>query len=219
MKYLGAPQSGSQANTTASRNRFGQYYRNRAMPTQPRTTAQLDVRNNLTAASKAWASLSDAQRAAWSAWADAHPVTDALGSSISLTGHQAYISVNTLNLLTGQAAQTAPPDGSVTPQPDFSLTVTTAAGLSGQIATAVPATGYIIVFASPPLSQGRSFNGDFRVVNTVQGSAAPNQVVLTAALLTAKWGTLVAGQKFFFACQVIDGGNLSATTSLAQVLT
>src|SRR5437773_11561609 len=65
MKYLGPTQSGSENGTTASRNRFGQYFRRRAVPVQPRTAAQLAVRARMSNNAAAWRALTDAQRAAW----------------------------------------------------------------------------------------------------------------------------------------------------------
>jgi hypothetical protein len=65
MKYLGAPQSGSQANTVASRNRYGQYYRNRATPVNPHTSLQGTVRARLAINAATWRTLTAAQRAGW----------------------------------------------------------------------------------------------------------------------------------------------------------
>lgn len=219
MKKLDVPQSGSQANTTASRNRFGQYNRTRAMPTQPRTAAQVQARGFLSTVSKAWASLTDAERLAWNNYAAAHTFTDSLGQSYSLTGHQAFVSVGTICLQTGQAVQTAVPDGSAVATPEFTITPTTAAGLLVKVTDAIPASAYFLCFASPPLSPGRGFNGDFRLVKTGVGTNAAAQTVCAASDLAAKYGSLVAGQKFFFVVQVVDGGNISANANGNTVLT
>jgi len=218
MKHLNAPMSGSQANTTASKNRFGQYFRSRAIPTNPNTPAQQTARNNFTAASKAWAGLTDAQRLAWKNFADSHPRVNSLGTSTNLTGAQMYNAVNSLNLTAGIAQQPEPPDGSVIAPPDFSLTDATHAALSGKVHTAIPVANTILIWSSPPASAGRAFNGDSRLVKILVGTNAADQIVLTAAQLTTKFGTLVAGQKYFFSVQVLHAGNLSAFTSLAVVL-
>src|SRR4051812_21389133 len=65
VKYLGDPSSGSQAGTTASRNRFGQYYRTRATPVNVNSTQQGVVRSRMAANSSAWRALTGAQRAGW----------------------------------------------------------------------------------------------------------------------------------------------------------
>jgi hypothetical protein len=219
MKKLDVPQSGSQADTTASRNRFGQYNRTRAMPTQPRTDAQLAVRSYLTNVSQAWRELTDAQRTAWSEYAAAHPRVDSLGSTIVLTGHQMFNGVNVLNMQAGIAIQNAVPDGTVLTALNPTVDDGTAAGLSVTVSDSVPVTDTIIVFASPPQSAGRSFIGDLRVVASLVGTATADQEVLTAADLTTKYGTLAAGQKFAVSIKRIRDGNVSPSAALAFVLT
>jgi hypothetical protein len=118
MKYLGAPQSGSQANTTASHNRAGQYYRNRRTPTQPVGTGRRAIaRANFGASSSAWASLSSAAQAAWIAFAASHPITDALGQSITLTGHQMFVSCSAQLLNVNQPISSAVPGSTATTAP------------------------------------------------------------------------------------------------------
>ena len=216
MKYLGEPKSGSQAGTTASRNRFGQYYRNRRAPVQPRTAAQLAVRDYLTTNSKAWGTLTNAERAAWSAYASAHPTVDSLGSSITLTGAQMFVSINSLALAAGQATQTAPPSGAAVDTPFFTFAFSGAATLDLTITSGN--AGTVIVYSSPPLSPGVNFNGDFRIVALTDAPTATDDIC-TAAQLTAKWGTLVAGQKFIFKVRSVQAGNRSSYASGEVVLT
>lgn len=90
MKYLGDPSSGSQAGTTASRNRFGQYKRTRAVPVQPRTPKATNNRMILTAGSSGWRSESDATRTAWNDYAAQITRSDRLGSGYSPTGAALY---------------------------------------------------------------------------------------------------------------------------------
>ena len=218
MKKLDVPQSGSQASTTASRNRFGQYNRTRAMPTQPRTEAQTAVRANLSEVSRAWGHLSDADRSAWNGYAAAHPRTDSLGQTIVLTGHMMYVAVNVLNLQAGIAIQNAVPNGEVVHSITIDVDNEDADSLSILSVNAVPLASKILCYASPPTSQGRAFNGDYRLVKTLAGTNAAAQPILTAADLSAKFGTLAANQKFFLSFQVLHGGNTSTESSVTVVL-
>ena len=110
MKYLGAPQSGSQANTTASKGRAGQYYRNRRSPVQPVGTGRRAfVRAAFGAASSAYATLTGAQQAAWASYAATTPYTDSLGQSIILTGHQMFVAISTQLQNVGQPINPLPP--------------------------------------------------------------------------------------------------------------
>jgi len=219
MKKLDVPQSGSQASTTASRNRFGQYNRTRAMPTQPRTAAQTAVRANLTEVSRAWGQLTDADRAAWNSYAASHPRTDSLGQTIVLTGHMMFVAINVLNLQAGGAIQNAVPNGDIVDSLVITVDDGSAAGLTVLSDAAVPVQAKILMYASPPTSAGRAFNGDYRLVKTLAGTGSIDQPVLTANDLSAKFGTLAAGQKFFLSFQVVQGGNTSTQTRLALVLT
>jgi hypothetical protein len=218
MKVLTDPQSGSQAGTTASRNRFGQYTRSRATPVNPNTSAQQNARNRLTQFSQAWRGLTDVQRAAWESYALNHPFNDALGQQIFLTGHQSFISVNTALDTAGLASVTEPDLNAPDNAPEQGATTITVAGFSIAFGTnPVPADTALILESSPPLSAGRSFNSDFRIVK-VRAAAAAN--TLLKADMEAKWGALAAGQKFFIRASTIgDTGLRSAFTAVSVVVT
>ena len=83
MKYMPGPLasalSGSVAGQTASRNRYGVYWRTRAIPVTSTTTAALNAKARFTSQSQAWQGETDATRLAWKEWALDNPITDALG--------------------------------------------------------------------------------------------------------------------------------------------
>jgi len=203
MKILDVPQSGSVAGTTSSRNRFGQYRRTRAVPVNTNTSAQQDARNRLTSFSIAWRSLTDPQRDAWASYSLEHPVTDSLGQSQILTGFQQYVGVNSLLANAAFSPVTDPPTGVPSFEPDFAVANATAAALSILDGNGPAGAGTAVVMeVSPPLSPGRNFNADFRVVGVDTGSLAAAEI--TAALLTAKFGTLVPGMKFFWRVRAVE---------------
>lgn len=218
MKYLGAPQSGSQANTTASRNRFGQYYRNRAMPTQPRTVAQTNIRSILAGCSTGWATLDAAEQLAWQAWAELHPRTDSLGSVVVMSGAQAFNSVNCALVQAGGTAVVAPPADPLPDPPTLGL-VEIAAPDEFSISftpTPVPASTKLLIFASPPRSLGTTFNNDWRYMGfKAAASASPDETV-TGPAWVAKFGNAVEGQRIFFRAAFLrtDGGR-SAWSGIA----
>lgn len=113
MKYtpsaLLGPLSRSAGSTTASHNRFGTYLRNRVIPTNPNTTKQAAARATMASLSAGWRALSAGNRAGWTALGSQMTRLDTLGNSYTLTGLQAYTSVNR-NLLTvgGAVSPTAP---------------------------------------------------------------------------------------------------------------
>jgi hypothetical protein len=196
MKILDIPRSGSYAGNTSSHNRAGQYVRNRRVPTNAPTARRTAIRSAMGASSSAWSSLTDSQRAAWIAAADAHPVTDRLGSSIKLTGHQLFVSCSTALLNAGGASPTVPPVSFDV----YSLVGSTFTfGIVAGIALTLPATGtsadYLLVSFSRPLPAGRSFWNTFsqHVVDT----GDVDSEAVTTAVYGAQYGTPLAGQRVF----------------------
>jgi len=157
MKIIDIPRSGSFADKTSSRNRGGQYVRNRRAPSQPLGTGRRAlVRGNFSAASNAWSALSDQQRAGWIAFAASYPYIDSLGQTIFLTGHQLFVSANSQLLNCGQPINTAAPLSAtqdaisnitidVNGEPEF--IVTHVGGSAGR---------YLIIQTAAAVSPGRS---------------------------------------------------------------
>jgi hypothetical protein len=218
MKMLDVPQSGSQAGTTSSRNRFGQYQRTRATPVNVNSAAQQAVRNTLVELSVGWKALTSVQREAWESFALAHPRVDSLGQSITLTGHQMYVGQNGVLMRAGLASVDVPDNTAPPEPPALGASTLTAAGFSVAFgASTVPAGQALVLETSPPLSAGRAFSNDFRVVK-VRAAAAANTLV--KADMEAKWGTLSAGQKFFIRASIVDEGGLySGYTSTEVIVT
>lgn len=196
MKILDVPQSGSVGARTSSRNRSGQYVRQRAIPTQPRTPAQVRARASLTDLSAGWRGLTDAERAAWNAFGQSFTVTNSLGSTINLTGSQCYVKVNTVNQLNGDSIVSDPPA-----LPSFLPNTATGITVNGTSAAftiegAAPASGTLfMIFVSPALSAGVSFNGRYSWIQTSQTFTSGHMSILTA--YTAKFGAPITGKKYF----------------------
>lgn len=196
MKILDVPQSGSVGARTSSRNRSGQYVRQRAIPTQPRTPAQIQARASLGDQSAAWRGLTDAQRAAWNAFGASFTVTNSLGTTINLTGAQCFVKVNTVNVKNGVATVQLPPA-----LPSF--LANTCTGVTAVAATPLitiqgvaPAAGTLfMVFASPQLSAGVTFNGKYAYLQTSQTFTAGAMSIQTA--YAARYGALIVGKKIF----------------------
>lgn len=73
--------------------------RARVAPTNPRTRAQLDARAKLTALSRSWGTISQANAALWNAYAKNLTLTDSLGQSYNPSGINAFVRVNNLRWL------------------------------------------------------------------------------------------------------------------------
>ena len=196
MKIIDIPQSGSIGNQTSSHNRSGQYRRARANPTQPRTVAQVAARSRLTTVSAAWRGITAAQRAAWTAFANSFSTVNSIGTTGSMTGHQAFVKVNTVLLQTGSAIVSVPPALPAFVAPRLTGMTATAGVQALSLASTLAAgnTTYM-VYATGQLSAGVSFAGGFRFLQNFTAAAA-NKLDLTAAY-TAKFGALIAGKQIF----------------------
>lgn len=166
------------------------------MPTQPRTASQMLARSRMSSQSAAWRGLTEAQRAAWNGFANSFTLVNSLGSTISLTGHQAYVKINSVNLANSDSVVTSPPAlpsfGAVT-----ATGITMTAGTQLFSINGTSPTGAVkhMIYASPQLSAGVSYNAQFRLVATVTTYAAGVYNLLSA--YTAKFGALVATKKVF----------------------
>jgi len=87
--------SGSVSGCTWSRNRYGQYVRNRTVPVNPNTDLQNMIRSAFGYLATRWnQNLTDAQRDGWNAYAAAVPRIGPLGDTQFTTGINWYIACN-----------------------------------------------------------------------------------------------------------------------------
>lgn len=214
MKFLGVPSSGSTAGTTFSHNRAGQYTRNRRTPVVgTRTPRQAVIKGNMTTSSQSWQLLTSAQMAAWTAYATGHPITDALGQSIKLTGHQYYIKCAAALLNVGGVQPTAPPlSSTVVPESIVQFQVDTS-GTFVVERTAGAALDWVAIAVSKPTSLGVNFQKTFHQVGAFAASTVFCDVS-TAAL--AFMGTFAVGTKAWVRVTPVNEYGLTGTAVIMQ---
>jgi hypothetical protein len=206
MKILDIPQSGKRGLNVSQASPFGQISRALAIPANPRTPSQMDVRDNLGRVSAAWRALQEAQRLAWMTAAKEVQSNSRLGQSGALSGFLLFTKINCTLAQFGQDQVDAPP---ASPQfPDLapaSLVITNTAGVIAlKLACPTDPSENTIVRGSKPLSQGRETCRDFRVLGTcpaaVQGSAN------ITGIYTARYGVPPVGKKVYVRVnQFVDG--------------
>lgn len=212
MKVVGAllgTMSGSMGGLTASRNRGGQYFRQRVVPTNPASTRQNAVRAYLASAVAAWTNtLTAAQRTAWATYAANTPRTDSLGNEIVLTGQQAYIGAYVPRMQAGAAVPTAAPTVFNRGEPVASITTSLggAPNLIGldlgntsdvlALMDAASDDGDILIFLGPPISEAVNFyKGPYQLADVVPIAAAATTVNWSTDVTTLSDDVaLVAGQ-------------------------
>lgn len=214
---LDVPQSGSQAGTTSSRNRFGQYKRTRAIPVNPNTTQQGVVRARMSTNAAAWRALTDNQRAGWRDLGLMMSRNDALGSSYTLTGFLAFCSINNNNLAAGNAVVADAPAVATPATPVTAVITLTAAAFSiAYTVTPLAAGARLFTFVSPQRSAGRNFEGDYRLV-AVSAAAAASPANVFAAF-SAKFGVPIVGNRVFLSLQTYLAGFMSGPLVTSQVV-
>jgi hypothetical protein len=166
------------------------------MPTQPNSAAQINQRARLTTNAAGWRGLTDAQRAAWTAFGNSFTVTDSLGQTRNLTGSQCYVKVNCVNQINADAIVSTPPA-----LPAFAACSATAIAAAAGAATftisGTTTTGNLkhMIYASPQRSAGVSFENDFRFLLDTPTYTAGSLTI--HANYIAKFGALIAGKKVF----------------------
>lgn len=202
-KYIGlmtTDMRGKIGGQVASKNRYGTYFRARVAPVQPRTTYQENARALLTAVSQAWRGLSTAVIAEWNSIASSYVRSNSLGNSTTLTGAQLYnkLSINLTNI--------NPSGGVVSAAPSAPVSVA-ACGISSCTASpttfvcvgseaAVPAATTLFIFASKPVSAGKSFFGKktYRFI-AVEAAATSLTALSIFTAYSARFGAPTAGAR------------------------
>jgi len=205
MKILDVPSTGKRGVVVGQGGRYGQVSRILAIPTNPRSAAQLAARQALSNQAKKWRTLTQAQIAAWNTTAGAQQTTPEDGQSGRMTGLQLFIQVNTVALLTGQPTVSDPP-GAVMPVglPAITLTIANTAGvISIKLATAGTMPAIALVKACPPQSAGVSVCDKWRILGLCP--AVTSGAADITALFTAKFGAPKAGTKLFIQVEEVAG--------------
>lgn len=173
-----AAASGSAGGLTASRNRFGMYFRTRAVPVNPNTSFQQTVRGLLAEYATRWGTLTQTVRDAWGVYATNTPVVNKLGASVTLTGMNMYVRSNTARAQAGLSVVDAAPTtyglptftdaifGAAVPAGVPTLSI----GYTASDAWAQETGGALIIAASRPYGASIGFfKGPFRFTAAVLG--------------------------------------------------
>jgi hypothetical protein len=167
MRVLDVPQKGARGNTVASRNRFGQFQRERVSPNQPATAAQRAAWASMTALSRLWNELGQARWDAWRRLAATVHSRPALSQSGRLDGCQLFKKLNRVLATCGREPLLDPPPMPVFgPNPVVGFTIrNTRRGLAFKLrlspkatGDAFPAQGDIMVYSWAPFNAGAGKN-------------------------------------------------------------
>lgn len=205
MKYVPSPLIGrlskSAGSVTAAYNRFGSYLRNRVTPTNPNTSFQTNVRANFGDLASAWRGLTAATQLGWTTLGENMTRQDSLGQTYSLTGLQAFISVNTNLLNAGQSIITNAPALQLPDAvPTFSVAMGAAGGTAALTFTPPGGDEWYLIFATRPVSDGRQFasRSEFKLIDVLDETATSPDALGPEYI--ARFGAITgkAGEKVFW---------------------
>jgi hypothetical protein len=177
MKTLAGPQSGARGDEVASRNRSGQFLRQRVSPKNPRTAAQRRVRKYMRTFSQLWSKITEPQRAAWCAGACEVLSQPKLGKPRPLDGQKFFNKINTVLAICGyEPLLEPPPRPEFGPNPVIALAATNGPGeIALMLSLSETPAEDIMLFASPPCNAGRSYCSNFSFIGLL---SAPNEGII-----------------------------------------
>ena len=223
MKFLSpvfSQVSGSVGGGTFAHTRGGMYLRARGKPPNSNTPRQLDVRASLSQLVTQWATVcTDAQRTAWTGWADATPRTNLIGNSFKMSGQQAFVASNTPRVQAGlPEVYTGPTTAGLAEL--GAVSVTAADATPGTLAVTFDATqdwateddGALLVYASvPQLPTINFFKGPYYLAGIVPGDAmTPPTSPATITLANAT----VVGQRVYWRIYATNADGRFSTDAL-----
>ena len=198
---MGGQLSGSVGGVVAAHNKGGQYLRNRSIPTNPNSAAQIAVRGAFSDGAIAWSGLTAAQRSAWEAYAVETPVVNRLGENIIVSGFNMWsrwfaFSRRAVPANSVVAAPVTP--GLVSISAELTLTASAASGVTASDMGSAVDGPYVVAFG-PPVGPGKTFfKGPFSAYVLGPDFGAEDASPVVVNVTTLRYGLLLAGQRRFF---------------------
>lgn len=213
--------SGKIGGHVASKNRGGAYLRTKVTPTNPQTASQSGVRNTLGSLATGWSQLTDAERLSFNDAVKDFATTDIFGDIKNPSGINLYVKLNTNLTNSGQALITSAPAKVEVPAiaiADVVFDVSTSGDSLVTLTNTDANTKEVIISATPKVTAGTSYVKNlFRVISHI---AVDGATIEYGAAYIAKFGNLVAGDKFFIKIEVVmeNGQKGTAVTSVAYAV-
>jgi hypothetical protein len=201
--------SGSVGGLTYSHTKGGMYIRARAIPVNPATALQNQIRNAMSMYSAMWLNdLTAGQRDAWETYAANISVLNRLGDPIFLSGQNHYIRANVVreqaNERLGTTLATMPLAPTVFTLPTLTPPSAEIDASTGEINitfddaaswTAAAENAILVYMGRPRNATRKYFKGPYRLAGIIEGNAVPPASPFTLTLdADTIWSTVAAGQ-------------------------
>ena len=197
MKVRKPPQSGSLGDIVAKRNRYGQYEAKKPSTQYRHTAARRRACRNMTKSSQLWSEITEEQREGWRQRATEVHSEPRLGVSGPLTGQNLLVKLNRVLSTCGyEPLRDAPPLPHFSGNAVVGLKITQGArGPVLKVQLSERPTQDIMVFASPPRSQGQVFCNTYAFIGLVRDSVEHEREI--TRLYIKKYGAPPAGSRVF----------------------
>lgn len=178
--------------SVASHNRYGDYWRNKTTPVNPRTQFQQNVRAAMATNARDWRALSADNRASWNGAAPSRPFTDIWGDKLIYSGFNLFMKVNQAAANFGTAKFTQAPPNEPAPDDIRGILVEEASGVvTVGVTNDVTDGQMLIVYGAANYSAGKSYTKNLQKLLGVFTTATP-PIQINAAL-EARFGSLIPG--------------------------
>jgi hypothetical protein len=206
-----------------ARNRGGAYVRTKVTPLNPQSVRQVAARNLLTSLAQGFRSLSQEQITAWNEAVSQWQTTDIFGDLVSPTGLALYVRLNS-NISNGGGSLISNPPAPTGADALTNLSLSADVGDDqfqiDFLPATVPSNHSLYIESTSMLSPGiNNANSRFRFI-AVAGDSTASPFDAYAAQ-TAKFGSLVAGQKVYVRCKLINilTGEVSLALKASAIVT
>jgi hypothetical protein len=206
MKIQDIPQVGKLGLTVTWHGRNGQLRRILAIPKNPRTDRQLEVRDLLQQQARRFDALTDVQQDAWNVAAAGFHSTPSLGQSGPLTGLQLFVRVNCKLGLLGQDAVDVPP---VAPQfpalaPQGLVITNTGGAVAVKLTCPTNPGENTVLRASSPQNSAIRACRNFRIIGTCPVPTGGSADI--TSLYVAEFGAVPIGKRLFVQASTMVNG-------------
>jgi len=196
--------SGKLGGHVFSKNRSGKYMRTKGVPTNPQTSAQMNIRGQFAAISSSWSELTELQRTSWRNAVDQFATTDVFGDIKNPTGKALYQRLNqNLSVSEQPLIDSAP---FATDVPFLAITAAGGSLAANDLTVRYDGEGLgnkVLVFATEPLSQGTKFvKNKLRLIEVFAG--ADSDTLDIELSYTNKFGELVVGSNVYFGIKTVN---------------
>lgn len=197
--------------SVASKNRYGQYLRNKITPVNPQTNHQMAVRGQFAALSSQWSTLTQQQRDSWRTAGEDSPETNIFGDTVVLQPNVFFIKRNMLLTTAGlPVIKTAVKTTEIEYQNVALETLTTSSMIIDlEHARFNEGADKMVVYATRPMSAGREFlKNDYRVIGVLtesdfsDGSSYKKAEIID--LYTNRFGNPIEGSRIGVAVKCVN---------------